>query len=143
MLFVLDTEVYLNIFSLPLHFLTKIKLFVLAITSTLLNLPPLQLTVFILIALLVGINIELMRQKVYSLSKQKHVKVAIGAGIISVAGAGCAACGFSFLSVIGIGSAAAFLPFNGLGLSVIALVILVITFYYNLVSFSKACKITR
>lgn len=142
LLFILDTKVYLNILTLPVHLLVKLKLLPLTALFTIYNFPTLQLLTFLLISLFVGANIELLRQKVHVLSKQKHIKFAMSAGILSIGGVGCAACGFSLLSVIGLGSAVSVLPFKGLGLSVVALTILIITFYYNATSFTKACEIS-
>lgn len=140
LIFLLDTKIFLNIFSLPLTLLEKTRIVFLTFLESITHLPLLELVIFVLISLLVGLNLELMRQKLDVL-KKRRIKITFGAGIISLVGAGCAACGISILSIFGIGAAAGFLPFKGMELSVFALLILLITFYYSIVSLAAACDI--
>lgn len=140
LIFLLDAKIFLNIFSLPVGFFAKIMLSFLTVLNSSLNLPLTELLLFLLISLFVGLNIALIRQKIGVL-KHKKIKIAFGAGIISLVGAGCAACGISILSVFGIGAAASIVPFKGMSLSVLALIILLITFYYSIASLAAVCDI--
>lgn len=80
-------------------------------------------------------------EKVKFLKKRNNLKITLGAGIISIAAAGCASCGLSLVSIVGLGAALASLPFKGFELYIVSIVILLLSLYYNLSSLYKVCKI--
>lgn len=94
-----------------------------------------------LIGLIFGVNFVMVVEKVKFLRKGHNLKITLGAGIISVAAAGCASCGLSLVSVVGLGSALAVLPFRGFELYIASIVILLLSLYYNLSSLYKTCGI--
>ncbi len=83
----------------------------------------------------------MVAEKVKFLKKRNNLKITLGAGIISIAAAGCASCGLSFISIVGLGGALAALPFRGFELYIISIAILLLSLYYNLSSLYKVCKI--
>lgn len=95
----------------------------------------------IIITLLFGINLELVLRKLKFVKKQGNLHITIGAGLISLISAGCAACGLSFASVIGVASMVAILPFHGLILYFLSIIILLISLLYNLQTLVKVCKL--
>lgn len=95
----------------------------------------------IVIALLFGVNLELVLRKIRFLKSQGNLHITIGAGIISLISAGCAACGLSFASVIGVAGAVSLLPFHGLLLYLLSILILFASLLYNLQTLVKVCKL--
>lgn len=140
LIFLLNTKIFLNILSLPLTLAEKTKIISLMFLDSTIHLPLPERVLFLLISLLVGLNLELMRQKLDVL-KKRRMKITFGVGIISLVGAGCTACGISILSILGIGFSAGFLPFKGVEFSVFALLILLVTFYYSISSLAAVCRI--
>ena len=80
-------------------------------------------------------------EKVKFLKKRNNLKITLGAGIISIAAAGCASCGLSLVSIVGLGGVLAALPFRGFELYLASVAILLLSLYYNLSSLYKVCKI--
>ena len=102
-----------------------------------------DLALLIIIAILFGINVELVVRKLSFLKKAGSTKLTFGAGIISIAVSGCASCGLSVLSFIGLGGAIAILPFGGIELYILAIAIMIASLFYNLRTLVKVCKIER
>lgn len=95
----------------------------------------------IVISFLFGLNLELVLRKLKFLKSQGNLHITIGAGLISLISAGCAACGLSFASVIGVASIVTMLPFHGLLLYLLSILILSVSLLYNLQTLVKVCKI--
>lgn len=95
----------------------------------------------IVIASLFGINLELVLRKLKFLKNQGNLHITIGAGIVSLISAGCAACGLSFASVVGVAGIVTLLPFHGLLLYLLSIIILFISLLYNLQTLVRVCKI--
>lgn len=93
------------------------------------------------ISLLFGLNLELVLRKLKFLKNQGNLHITIGAGIVSLISAGCAACGLSFASVIGVASLVSLLPFHGLLLYLLSILILLVSLLYNLQTLVKVCEI--
>jgi hypothetical protein len=95
----------------------------------------------VIIALLFGINLELVIRKLKFLKDNGGLHITFGAGILSLIAAGCASCGLSFASVLGIATIVALLPFHGLELYILSILILFISLLYNLHTLVRVCKI--
>lgn len=108
-----------------------------------LGLPPLDTTALVVIAILIGCNMQLISIKAKNIVKQQNLKLTFGAGILSLVGTGYASCGFSLLSVLGLESVAAYLPFGGIELSFLTIAILTASLYYNLKTMYAACKMPK
>lgn len=96
----------------------------------------------IIVSLLFGINIELVLRKLKFLKSKGSLHIAFGAGIVSFVAVGCAACGLSFGSIIGLAWILAMLPFHGLELYVLSIVILLVSLFYNINAYVKACNLS-
>ena len=92
-------------------------------------------------AVLFGLNISIIITKIGVMKKQKKLGFIFGAGVVSLVSAGCAACGLSLLSVVGLGSIVAFLPFHGIEFYIVSIAILLWSLYINLGAWVKACRI--
>lgn len=111
---------------------------------TSMNAEPITLFFIILNALLVGLNILLLGKAVIWLRNQRKVHVSLGgATLFALVTAGCASCGLSLLSVLGLSATLAFLPFHGAELRVIACVFLLVSAFYMLRQLHEAkyCRI--
>jgi ABC-type antimicrobial peptide transport system permease subunit len=87
----------------------------------------------LVISILFGMLFSLLAYKVKVVKSSGEKRIGFFATIglfLGVLAPGCAACGIGLLSALGLGSAfLTFLPFDGLELSVIAIVILVVVVY--------------
>ncbi len=91
-----------------------------------------HITLFILMlnSMLTGAIVVLLTRKVEALKKMGKLRlVAGGSSLLAIAGSGCTACGLPILSLVGLGGAAAYLPFKGTELLYIAFALLLISFY--------------
>lgn len=99
---------------------------------------------FIINSLLVGINLLLIVKTIYYLEHTGKVKVSIGgAAVISLVTTGCASCGISIFSLLGLSSIFYFLPFHGLELHIAATLLLFFSAWYMIKKLhnAKYCKI--
>ena len=85
----------------------------------------------LIIAILSGINLSLIIY--YFQTRRTLLKkngLVGGVGIVGgFLGVGCASCGSVILSLIGVGGALAFLPFGGVEISFLAIILLLISLY--------------
>lgn len=95
----------------------------------------------VLTCLLVGLNASLTIEKIKILRKSKSLELTFGAGLISLAATGCASCGLSLASIVGLTGVLVVLPFGGIELYLFSILILLGILFHNLNSYSKACKI--
>jgi len=95
-------------------------------------------------ALLVGLNILLVYKTVSIMRHNGKMRLSIGgATLISLITSGCASCGISVITFLGLSSAFSFLPFRGLELHIGATVLLIASFIYMLRKLHQSiyCKI--
>lgn len=95
----------------------------------------------IIISLLFGINLELVLRKLKFLKKRGGLHITFGAGLLSLVAAGCASCGLSFASVLGIAALVSLLPFHGLELYIVSIIILLSSLLLNLQTLVVVCKL--
>lgn len=94
---------------------------------------PLDTILFLMTAFLVGVNVLLAIKTIASLRKNGKIKVSLTTGaVIGLVTTGCSSCGFSFLSVMGLGATFSFLPFHGLELHILAIALLLFSGWYML-----------
>ncbi len=92
---------------------------------------PSDTVIIVVSSLLVGINLVLTGKTLYTLEHQGKVRLSIGgATLISLVTTGCSSCGFSLLSVLGLGSSLSFLPFHGMELHIASLLLLLLAAWY-------------
>lgn len=97
-----------------------------------------------LIAFFVGCNLLLIVQTVRTLEGMGKVKFSIGGvTLISLVTAGCGACGFTVFSLLGVTTSLSFLPFHGLEIHIISLLILVFSARYMVkkLTAAKVCTL--
>ena len=94
-------------------------------------------------AILFGANVELVLRKIKFLASYGSLHITLGTGLITLAATGCASCGLSLASVVGLGGVLALLPFQGVELYVASILILLASLFYNLHTLVKVCNIKR
>ena len=87
-------------------------------------------SILILLSLLAGIVLSL---SIFLVKKQ--IKSGIGVGIsgivVGLLAPACPACAFGLLSILGLGSFLALLPFKGAELGIMGIILLVLSIYYS------------
>lgn len=100
----------------------------------------------ILNSILVGTNVYLAGKTLYIIEHRGKVRVSIGgATIISLITTGCASCGLSLLSILGLSASLSFLPFHGMELHLFSIFLLLFSSLYMLRQLhnAKYCKIKK
>lgn len=102
------------------------------------------LIMLFLTAFFTGINLTLIAQKIMFLKLSSRLQVTTGgSSFLGFIGSGCAACGLPVLSLLGLSGSIIYLPFRGSEISVIALSLLIISFYFLMKSARQpnVCKV--
>lgn len=104
-----------------------------------------DLILLIITSILVGINIMFFVSTVSAMKTNgENLKLTVGGGgILGVVSTGCASCGFSFLSVIGLGSILPNLPFGNHTIYIFSIGLLLASSFYMAKKFndSLSCKL--
>ncbi len=90
------------------------------------------LSLFLLttVATLTGLNLMLTFERLRSIRSSGKMHWAIGgSSILGIVGSGCASCGLPILALVGFGGAAVYLPFQGMELSLVAVLLLSVSLY--------------
>lgn len=104
---------------------------------------PLDVALLVSASFLFGTNLSLVFRKIKFLASQGSLRLTFGAGLITLVATGCASCGLSFISLFGLGGIIAILPFGGVELYVISILLLSALLFYNLNSYALACKLPK
>lgn len=92
---------------------------------------PFDRFLLLLTALLVGINFMLAFSNMQKIKQKGKVSLSLGgASIIGLAATGCTTCGLSLFALFGLSAAVSTLPFHGMELHIIALILLFISLVY-------------
>ena len=119
----------------------KLKILILIFFGSFQALTTRDTILLLLTAALFGTNVELVLRKIKFLASYGNLHVTIGTGLISIAATGCASCGLSIASIVGLGGTLALLPFHGLELYIVSIIVLTVSLFYNLQTLVKVCKI--
>lgn len=91
---------------------------------------------------LVGLNFVLLFLTVKNIRQNSRVGLVVGgASVLSLAAAGCTSCGLSVLSILGFSTALAILPFDGLTVHFVSIILLLFSTFYMLKKLQSVCKI--
>lgn len=98
-------------------------------------------------ALLVGANLLLIIKTLTKLEQQKKkINLSVGgSAILGVVVAGCSSCGFSVISLLGLSASLSFIPFGGMTLHLVAIILLIASAIYSLrtLHFEIFCKLPQ
>ena len=95
-------------------------------------------------AILTGINISLIIAALKYIKMNGRFRFLVGGGgLLGIVSTGCASCGFSLLSVLGLGGALSFLPLGSHTLYIFSIAILLVSGVYMLkkLNDSKNCRV--
>lgn len=137
---------YQNLFNFLLSnydLFAKFKIITLLFIGSFQSIAGKDIILLIVTALLFGLNLELVLRKLKFIASQGSLHFTFGAGLITLAATGCASCGLSIASIVGLSAVLASLPFGGIELYIISITILLISLLYNLHTLVKVCKIVR
>lgn len=88
------------------------------------------LLVLILTAILTGVNLTLLWQRISHMKSFDNIHFVVGGNsILGIVGSGCAACGLPVLALLGLSGSVIYLPFRGAELSYLAVVLLSISLF--------------
>ncbi len=131
-----------SVLQAPYTFIVKAKLLgIILFEGTFTSMGIVDGLFLLTIAILFGLNLSLVVSKLSSIKKGGRLSVVFGTGVFSIISAGCASCGLSAASLLGLGGALAFLPFHGIEFYVLSLIILIISLWVNLGAFARFCKL--
>lgn len=103
------------------------------------------ITILIVTSLLAGINVALLFFKIKTLKSVNYKESGLGTGgtLTSILASGCSSCGISVLSMIGIAGGLAFLPFGGIELSFLGIILLLFSLYWisKEITNCQVCKV--
>ncbi len=104
---------------------------------------PFDLFLLLITALLVGVNSMVAFSAIQRIKQQGSITLSIGgASVIGIAAVGCSTCGISLFALFGISGAVSSLPFHGLELHLVAILLLFASLVYLLKKLHKEvyCK---
>lgn len=88
------------------------------------------LILLFLTAILTGANLTLLVRQIKALWGVKSLHFVVGGNtLLGIVGSGCAACGLPVLAILGLSGSIIYLPFRGVEISYLAVVLLSISFY--------------
>lgn len=102
---------------------------------------PLDLVLIATISVLFGLNLVIVFRKIDFLRKRGHLRFTFGAGLASLVASGCASCGLSVASIVGLTGAIALLPFGGIELYFLAVALLCFSLWINARAIYKECRL--
>lgn len=90
----------------------------------------LNLILLIAVAILTGANLTLVVQRLQMIRASGKVRLMVsGSSLLGIVGSGCAFCGLPILAFLGLSGAIFYLPFQGLELSLFAIILLSFSLY--------------
>lgn len=90
----------------------------------------LSLMFLVVVGVLTGANLTLVVQRVQAIRASGKMSFVVGgSSLLGIVGSGCASCGLPILAFLGLSGAIFYLPFQGLELSVLAIVLLSFSLY--------------
>ncbi len=103
-----------------------------------------SLVTLILAGILTGINLTLLtlRLSVMRGNGKLHIMVG-GSSVLAIVSSGCAVCGLPILALLGLSGSIITLPFRGAEISAAAVLLLLMTLYFMIVSYptQQVCRI--
>jgi hypothetical protein len=89
-----------------------------------------SLVLLIIVAILTGANLTLVVKRMQEIRASGKMSLVVGgSSLLGIVGSGCASCGLPILALLGLSGAIFYLPFQGLELSVLAIIFLSISLY--------------
>lgn len=130
-LFALNHQLVIDTLSNPSSLGYKLILLGTLIQGLFTAFTPIDTLIMVVSSILVGVNLVLVGRSLQLLENQGKVRLSVGgATLISLITTGCSSCGFSLLSLLGLGTSFSFLPFHGMELHIASVVLLILSAWY-------------
>lgn len=90
----------------------------------------LSLFLLVVVAIMTGANLTMVAQQFQTIRASGKMSLTVGgSSLLGIVGSGCASCGLPILAFLGLSGAIFYLPFQGIELSVLAIVLLCTSLY--------------
>lgn len=90
----------------------------------------LSLALLVVVAVLTGANLTLVVKRLQTIRASGKMSLMVGgSSLLGIVGSGCASCGLPLAAFLGLSGAVFYLPFQGLELSVLAIILLCVSLY--------------
>lgn len=100
------------------------------------------LVTLVITAFLTGANLTLVWQRIMILKSSDNLQlVAGGSSLFGIVGSGCAACSLPIISLLGLTGSLVFLPYRGMELSYLAVIILLVSLLLLMKTQQEVCNI--
>lgn len=140
---ILNYKSYMSFLTASYPFSSKLHIIFLITVGSFSAMTELDVFFLVITGILVGVNAALAIEKIKILRRSAGIRLTFGAGIISLAATGCASCGLSLASLVGLTGVLVVLPFGGLELYIVSIIVLAGILFYNLNAYRKACELRR
>jgi len=125
--------------NFPIEYKSKLVLALLEGLTTAMS--PVNLYLLITVSFLTGANLYLVVRMLKQQALQKANFIFGIGSIFGLASSGCASCGLPILGLLGLSSSAAFLPFKGIEISILSVILLLGSFIYLAKKSTQSCRI--
>ena len=89
-----------------------------------------NLFLLVVVAILTGTNLTMVVRRLQVIRASGKMSLVVGgSSLLGIVGSGCASCGLPILAFLGLSGAIFYLPFQGLELSVLAIILLSVSLY--------------
>ena len=142
----LNYKLLAQLFTIDYSFFYSLKILFYLLLGSWTSMSAINFFLLVANALLVGINLLLSIKTIHYLQHAGKVKVSLGgATLLGLATTGCTSCGFSLVSILGLSATFSSLPFHGIEIHIIALILLTISCLYMIFQLhqTKYCKMPR
>ena len=139
-IYLLNIQLVIETFTFPTTLSHKAQLFLLLPGGLFTAFPPFDALLLVLTGILFGGNSMLLSEFFKKANKGAKVSVTAGAGL-GLAATGCAACGFSLLSIVGISWTTFTFPFSQTLIQFLSIALLIFSFLYMLHQHAQSCSI--
>ena len=97
-----------------------------------------SLVLLIIVAILTGANLTLVVKRIREIRASRKMSLVVGgSSILGIVGSGCASCGLPILAFLGLSGAIFYLPFRGLELSILAIILLFVSLFSLIKQYTK------
>lgn len=122
----------------------KVNLLVALLEGMWTAMTPIGLSVLVITALLTGANLTLITKRISALRSSSNLHFVVGgSSLLGVISSGCASCGLSIISLLGLTGSLVYLPLRGEELSYLSVVLLTVSLYFILRGYKtdQSCNI--
>jgi len=140
-IYAVNYQFFLTIIATNYSFIDKVEVINSLLIGSWAMFQKTEIAIILITSLLIGLNLALILKTLKKIKNSGKIALTAGSGgVLAIIGGGCASCGLTLLSLLGVSSK--FLPFNGLFMQAISIVLLIASAFYMLrqLQSTKYCK---